>query len=83
MYINHSDTKSIKRIYYRIMNYDYLAGSREELLSQIRFHNKHYISINLPPKTDEEIIDLFFNKVDSDGKERLFYSKDKRRIIYI
>ena len=65
------------------MNYDYLAGSREELLSQIRFHNKHYISINLPPKTDEEIIDLPFNKVDSDGKERLLYSKDKGRIIYI
>lgn len=73
----------LKQSYYRIMNDDYLTGSREKLLSQIRFHNRHYISINIPPKTDEEIINLLFNEVDLDGKERLFYSQDKRNIVYI
>ena len=65
------------------MDSDYLTGSREELLSHIRFKKGHYISFVLPPKPDQEIIDLLFNRVNLDGKERLFYSKDKTKIIYI
>lgn len=73
----------LKKSYYRIMDSDYLTGSREELLSHIRFKQGHYISFVLPPKPDQEIIDLLFNRVNLDGKERLFYSKDKTKIIYI
>ena len=65
------------------MDSDYLTGSREELLSHIRFKQGHYISFVLPPKPDQEIIDLLFNRVNLDGKERLFYLKDKTKIIYI
>lgn len=73
----------LKQSYYRIMNEDYLTGSREEFLSLIRFYPRHYIAFNLPPKTDEEIIAILFKKIELEGKERLFYSQDKKRIIYI
>lgn len=73
----------LKKSYYRIMDSDYLTGSREELLSHIRFKKGHYISFVLPPKSDQEIINLLFSRVNLDGKERLFYSKDKTKIIYI
>ena len=42
-----------------------------------------YIAFNLPPKTDEEIKTLLFSQIETEGKERLFYSNDKRKIIYI
>lgn len=73
----------LKKSYYRIMDSDYLTGSREELLSHIRFKKSHYVPFVLPPKSDQEIIDLLFNRVNLDGKERSFYSKDKTKIIYI
>ena len=73
----------LKQSYYRIMNEDFISGSREEFLSQLRFYPKHYIAFNLPPKTEEEIETLIFSQIETEGKERLFYSLDKRKIIYI
>lgn len=66
-----------------INNNDFLTGSREEFLSLIHFYNNHTILTLLPLKSDEEIIDLLFKDVTLKGKQRLFYSKDKRKIIYI
>ena len=73
----------LKYSYYRIDNNDYLSGSREEFLSNVRYLNKHYIYFDLPKKSNDEIIDLLFNDVNLDGKERLFYSNDKTKIVYI
>ena len=65
------------------MNDEYLNGSREELMSYVRFHSKHYISFTLSPKNDDGIVDLLFKEVTLEGKERLFYSQDRKKIIYI
>lgn len=73
----------LKQSYYRIMNEDFISGSREEFLSQLRFYPKHYIAFNLPPKTEEEIETLIFSQIETKGKERLFYSNDKRKILYV
>ncbi len=73
----------LKKSYYRIMNDEYLNGSREELMSHVRFHSKHYISFTLSPKNDDDIVNLLFKEVTLEGKERLFYSQDRKKIIYI
>lgn len=73
----------LKQSYYIIMDKDFIFGSRKGFLSQLRFYPRHYIAINLPPKTEEEIATLLFNEIKIDGKERLFYSQNKMRIIYI
>ncbi|MGM9858721.1 MAG: hypothetical protein ACI311_05710 [Bacilli bacterium] len=65
------------------MNEDYISGSREEFLSQLRFYPRHYIAFILPDKTEEEIVSLLFKEIKIEGKERLFYSQNKMRIIYI
>lgn len=72
----------LKRSYYRIMNEDYLIGSREEFLSQIKFYQKHYAAFLLPPKTDEEIVDILLKKLPKNS-EHLFYCPAERKIIYI
>ncbi len=73
----------LDKSYYRISNNDFLIGSREEFLNQLRFYPNHYIAFNLPFKTDKEIIEILFNEINLENKERLFYSKDKKRVIYI
>jgi len=45
--------------------------------------NKNVKKVNLPNKSDDEIIDLLFSEKSLVGKERLFYSKDKTKIVYI
>ena len=42
----------LKKSYYRIMNNDYIFGSRDEFIAQLRFEHRHYITFNLPPKSD-------------------------------
>lgn len=73
----------LKQSYYRIMNEDYISGSRDKFIAQLRFYPQHYIAFNLPPKTDEEIESLLFSKIETKGKDRLFYSPDRKRIVYI
>lgn len=73
----------LKKSYYRIDNSDYLSGSREEFLSNVCYLNRHHIYFDLPKKSDDEIIDLLFNDINLEGKERLFYSSDKTKIVYI
>ena len=70
----------LKKSYYRILDDDYISGSREDFLSQLRFYPRHYIAFILPPKTDEEIVTLLFNEIKMDGKERLFYQHRLFRI---
>lgn len=72
-----------EKIFYRIKNEDYIMGSRDEFLSYISFYSRHSVAFKLPFKTDEEIVDMLFKKIDLEEKERLFYSQDKRKIIYI
>ncbi|MGN0807248.1 MAG: hypothetical protein ACI4MN_02240 [Candidatus Coproplasma sp.] len=44
---------------------------------------KHSASLQLHSKTIEEKKELLFNKINLENKSRLFYSRDKERIVYI
>lgn len=44
---------------------------------------KRSARLQLPPKTVEEIKDILFKKINLENKSRLFYSKNRERIVYI
>lgn len=73
----------LKNSYYRIMNKDFIQGTRDDFLSQIKFYPRRHITFKLPPKSDEEITEIMFNKINLSNVEQLYYSKDKKHIIYI
>lgn len=69
--------------FFRIPNEAYEVGSRQELLQSMIIKRNHTIKLRLPPKTEEEKTEILFAKINREDKCRLFYSKDKRRIVYI
>lgn len=71
------------RSYFRIPNDAYTVGSREELLQRVSLCKNHTIRLLLPPVTEEEKKEILLRKINLEGKCRLFYSKDRDRIVYI
>ena len=71
------------RSFFRIPDDEYAQGSREELLQSLTVRADHSVWLRLPEKTDEEKIDLLFGERDFSDKCRVFYSKDKTRVVYI
>lgn len=52
------------KTYYIVHNNDYIKGTRDEFLMQCKFsfYKKHYVTFDLPYKSEEEIIDFIFDK---------------------
>ena len=71
------------RSFFRIPDEEYVQGSREELLQSLTVRADHSVRFLLPEKTDEEKIELLFGETDFSDKCRVFYSKDKTRVVYI
>lgn len=76
----------LPKTYYIVHNNDYIKGSRDEFLKlcKIGFYKRHYVTFDLPYKSEEEIIDFIFdNQINELKGEKTFYSKDKKRIVLI
>lgn len=73
----------LKKSCYRINDNDYISGSREEFLSQVKFIRGHHVYFTLPKISEEEIIKLLLSEVDLKDAQRAYLSPDKKRLIYI
>lgn len=69
--------------FFRIPDGEYQVGSRQELLQIMTINRNHTIKLRLPPKTEEEKTEILFAEINLKDKCRLFYSKDKKHIVYI
>lgn len=73
----------LKNSFYYINDDDYIEGSRLEFLKLVKYREHHYIYFDLPPKSKEEILEMYFNDLSLENVRRLFYSPSKEKIVYI